>query len=239
MNLMLVANLAPPAARTAGEWWSTRDADAWPAPPPGAGRPAMLIPGFLAGDLSLRRMFTWLQSGGFVCAPSGMRWNVDCMERVAQSLEARLEEAVQREGQRALVVGQSRGGTLGRVLAVRRPDLVETLIALGSPVRDQLAVRPQVWLSIGAVGGLGTLGVPGLFSASCRNGSCCVEARGQLGEPFPDSVRFIAVYSRRDEVVKWEACLDPDAEHIEVETTHIGMGLDATVWDRLAAALAV
>jgi pimeloyl-ACP methyl ester carboxylesterase len=199
----------------------------------------MLIPGFLAGDLSLRRMSTWLQSGGFVCAPSGMRWNVDCMERVAQSLEARLEEAVEREGQRALIVGQSRGGTLGRVLAVRRPDLVETLVALGSPVTDQLAVRPQVWLSIGAVGGLGTLGVPGLFSASCRNGSCCARARKQLREPFPDSVRFVAVYSRRDEVVKWEACLDPDAEQIEVDTTHIGMGLDATVWDRLAAALAV
>ena len=195
-------------------------------------------PGVLAGDLSLRRMFTWLQSGGFVCAPSGMRWNVDCMERVAQTLEARLEEAVEREGQRALIVGQSRGGTLGRVLAVRRPDLVDTLVALGSPMIGQLAVRPQVWLSVGAVGGLGTLGVPGLFSLSCRNGSCCAGAREQLAEPFPDSVRFVAVYSRRDEVVKWEACLDPAAEQVEVGTTHIGMGLDATVWARVAAALA-
>ena len=198
----------------------------------------MLIPGFLAGDLSLRRMSTWLQSGGFVCAPSGMRWNVDCMERVAETLETRLAEAVEREGQRALIVGQSRGGTLGRVLAVRRPDLVDSLVALGSPVTDQLAVRPQVWLSIGAVGGLGTLGVPGLFSSSCRNGSCCAGAREQLAEPFPESVRFVAVYSRRDEVVKWEACLDPAAEQVEVETTHIGMGLDATVWTRVAAALA-
>jgi triacylglycerol lipase len=223
--------------RVAGEWWSTRARDGWPEPPAGDGRPAMLVPGFLAGDLSLRRMADWLGSGGFACAPTGMRWNVDCLEPAARAVEERLEAAVERHGAPALVVGQSRGGVLGRIIAVRRPDLVEALVTLGSPVLDQLAVHRRVWASIGAVGALGTLGVPGLFSTSCRTGDCCAGERDELAEPFPDGIEYVAVYSRRDEVVKWEACLDPAAEHLEVDTTHIGMGADAKVWRRIAAAL--
>jgi hypothetical protein len=38
-------------------------------------------------------------------------------------------------------------------------------------------------------------------------------------------------------VVKWEACLDPAAEAIEVDTTHLGMGFEAGVWRTLARAL--
>jgi triacylglycerol lipase len=196
-----------------------------------------LIPGFLAGDLSLRRMAAWLRSGGFVCTPTGMRWNVDCLEPAARSVERRLESAVRQSGRRALVVGQSRGGVLGRVIAARRPDLVHALVTLGSPILDQLAVRRPVWVSIGAVGGLGTLGVPGLFSASCRNGECCRQEREALRSPFPESVRFLAFYSRRDEVVRWEACVDPAAEQHEVSSTHLGMGLDARVWGKIGDAL--
>jgi hypothetical protein len=55
--------------------------------------------------------------------------------------------------------------------------------------------------------------------------------------PFPDEVEFLALYSRSDEVVRWEACLDPAAAHIEVPSSHVGMGMDVVVWRRLAAAL--
>lgn len=163
--------------------------------------------------------------------------NAACMEPLVQRLEDRLEQVVERNGRRAVVVGQSRGGTLGRVLAVRRPELVEVLVTLGSPMRDQLAVHRATWLSIGAVGLLGTLGVPGCFSITCRMGSCCARSRGELRAPFPDACRFLCFYSRSDEIVKWEACVDPAAEAIEVDTTHIGMGFDAEVWRSLARAL--
>ena len=49
------------------------------------------------------------------------------------------------------------------------------------------------------------------------------------------------VFSRRDGIVSWEACIDrssPYAEHVEVFSTHLGMGVDPDVWavtaDRLA-----
>jgi pimeloyl-ACP methyl ester carboxylesterase len=163
--------------------------------------------------------------------------NTGCMEPIVARLEARLMDIVERSGRPAVVLGQSRGGTLGRVLAVRRPELVDALVTLGSPARDQMAVHRAALLSIGAVGLLGTLGVPGCFSITCRNGECCARARGELLGPFPTTCRYISVYSKSDEIVKWEACLDPAAESVEVDTTHLGMGFDARVWRTLTRAL--
>lgn len=224
-------------ARLAREWWSTRRTEDWPAPPQGDGRPVLLIPGFLAGDQSLTRLAAWLRHGAFRTYRSGIAVNVDCMEPLASRLEARAEHVVARTGRRAVVVGQSRGGTLGRVLAVRRPDLVETLVTLGSPVRDQLAISPRTEVAVRTVSTLGTLGVPGLFSRSCAAGPCCARARSQVLRPFPGEVRYVAVVSSRDEVVRPDACGDPAAEQVDVATTHVGMGLDAGVWRALSVRL--
>jgi pimeloyl-ACP methyl ester carboxylesterase len=229
--------LFPPPPRVVREWRSTRDALDWPAPPIGAGRPVMLVPGFLAGDTSLTRMALWLRSGDFVLARSGITWNTGCMEQTVQRLERRLEEAVIAAGMPALLVGQSRGGSIGRALAVLRPDLVQTLVTLGSPLRDQLAVKPRVWPSIATVGVLGTLGVPNMFSLSCIRGDCCQRTREAVAAPFPAGVSFLSLYSRTDEVVRWQACLDPAATQIEVDTSHVGMGMARGVWTTLAAAL--
>lgn len=222
--------LTPPHPRVVSEWLSTRDPEQWPAPPAGDGRPVMLIPGFMAGDQSLTRMAVWLRTGGYVLARSGIRWNAGCMEPTVASVERRLERAVQRTGRRALLVGQSRGGSIARALSVLRPDLVQTLVTLGSPLRDQLAVHLQVWPSILAVGTLGTLGVPGMFSISCLNGDCCARTRKAMVAPFPDDITFVSIYSPTDEVVRWEACLDPAAVQVEVNVSHLGMGMAREVW---------
>ncbi|MDQ2700504.1 MAG: alpha/beta hydrolase [Actinomycetota bacterium] len=227
-----------PGVRMLDEWRSTSRSSGWPDPPEGDGRPATLIPGFLAGDPSLTRMAKWLRGGEFSLVRSGIRWNVDCMEKTVAAVEMRLEQAVERDGRRALVVGQSRGGVIGKVLAIRRPDLIETLVTLGSPLRSQTAVHPHVWPSIGLVGGLGSAGVPGLLTTSCVDGDCCRQARGDLGLRFPGDVRFISFYSKNDSVVRYEACLDPAAEQIEIESSHLGMGIDTRVWKILAGELA-
>jgi triacylglycerol lipase len=219
------------------EWMSTFDRRSWPEPPPGDGRPVLMIPGFLAGDPSLTRMAVWLRDGGYVPVRSGITANVACLEPMLGALQSRLQEAVDRAGRPALVVGQSRGGCVGRALAVMRPDLVDTLVTLGSPLRDQLAVHAHVYPSIVAVTALGTAGVPGMFSISCLRGDCCVGPRDALRAPLPDHVRFLSLYSRSDEVVRWRACLDPAADNLEVDASHIGMGVARSVWTAVADAL--
>ena len=230
--------LAPSRPRLVAEWLSTTDRRRWPQAPSGDGRPVMLIPGFLAGDQSLTRMAVWLRTGGFLLARSGIRWNVDCMEPIVQSVETRLEREVSAAGCRAVIVGQSRGGSIARAMAVLRPDLVETVVTLGSPLLDQLAIRARTWPSVLGVGLLGTIGVPGLFSWSCFAGDCCARSVTAALAPFPPTVRFISVYSRSDEIVRWEACLDPAAVHIEVDASHLGMGVSRNVWLAVGGELA-
>jgi triacylglycerol lipase len=231
--------LTPPGPRVVGEWLSTFDHEHWPAPPAGDGRPVMLVPGFMAGDQTLTRMAVWLRTGGFVLARSGIAWNTRCMEPTVIDLEHRLELAVQRTGQRALLVGQSRGGTICRSLATLRPDLVESLVTLGAPLRNQLSVKPRIWPTILTVGTLGSLGVPGMFSFNCIRGDCCARTRRAVVAPFPDEVEFVSLFSRSDEVVNWESCLDPAAIQVEVDVSHIGMGFSREVWDAIADELRV
>ncbi|HET9101936.1 MAG TPA: alpha/beta hydrolase [Solirubrobacteraceae bacterium] len=230
--------LAPPPPRVLTEWMSTRDPRHWPDAPDGDGQPVMLVPGFMAGDTSLTRMALWLRGGGYTLARSGINRNTGCMEETIESLENRLEQTVDRLGRRSLLIGQSRGGVIGRALAVLRPDLVETLVTLGSPLRDQLAVKARIWPSLITVGALGTVGVPNMFGVSCLRGDCCERSREAVAAPFPGAVRFLSFYSRTDEIVRWSACLDPAAKQIEVQTSHIGMGMAREVWSQMTAALA-
>jgi len=208
------------------------------AVPRGDGAPVMLIAGFLAGDASLGPMAAWLSRIGYRPCRAGIRVNVDCSGRASARLESELERRAEKHGRPVTIVGQSRGGTMARALAVRRPDLVKAIICLGSPIRDQLAVHPWVRMQIVTLGLLGTLGVPGLLSRECAGGECCGEVRRELEAPFPADVGFTSIYSRSDGIVDWRSCLDPAAHHVEIESSHIGMAVNAEVFRAVASALA-
>ena len=111
------------------------------------------------------------------------------------------------------------------------PDAVDTRV---SGARQHATSLPTSIL-VRVLATLGTAGIPGLFSRRCLDGQCCETSREQLTHPVPGAVRYIALYSRDDAVVSWEACLDPDAELVEVGGTHSGMGMNAAVWSRIAA----
>jgi pimeloyl-ACP methyl ester carboxylesterase len=168
-----------------------------------------------------------------------MRANVDCTTRALDRLEGELERLAERDGTKVAVVGQSRGGAMARLLAVRRPDLVRSIVCLGSPLTDQLAVHPLVRAQVTAVGFLGTIGVPGLFGRGCLAGDCCAGTRDLAEAPFPEGVEFTSVYSRTDGIVDWRSCLDPAARHVEVRASHVGMAVNAEVFRAVGEALAL
>jgi triacylglycerol lipase len=204
----------------------------------GRGRPALLIPGFMAGDGSMSLMSDWLRRAGYRPSRAGMLANVGCAGVGHSRLEERLEQLVAEQGQRAVVIGQSRGGSMAKVLAVRRPDLVCGLVTLGSPHVDPLAVHPLVRLQVEAVSRLGSLGAPGLFKRSCLDGECCSSFWEDLARTLAAGVGFVAVYSRSDGIVDWHACLDPAAdEQVEIGASHCGMAVSSAGWRAVAGAL--
>jgi triacylglycerol lipase len=200
-------------------------------------RAVMLIPGFLTGDQSLGFLGSWLKRSGHRTRRAGMRLNVDCSEAAMGRLEGCLERFCDEQGEQVFIVGQSRGGTFARVLAVRRPDLVRGVVTLGSPLLAPMAVHPVVWFHGAALAALGTVGVPGVASHSCVLGSCCNDFTRDLSGEFPARVRFVSVYSRSDGIVDWRACLDPAAHHVEVNSTHCGMSVHGEVFDIVSRAL--
>lgn len=204
----------------------------------GRGQPVLLIPGFLVGDGSLRLMTGWLRRTGHHTSKAGIRLNVDCSETVVERVEDRLEQLVERQGLRAAVVGQSRGGTFAKVLAQRRPDLVAGIVTLGTPRLDPSAIHRLVRLQLDAVATLGTLGAPGLFRRSCLEGDCCSRFWEQYSAPMRRGIGYVSIYSRSDGIVDWRACLDASAEHVEVAASHCGMGMNRNAYAAIAAALA-
>lgn len=202
------------------------------------GQPVLLIPGFLAGDDSLGLMTRWLRKTGHHTRKAGMRSNVNCSEAAYERLAERLECLAETRGERVAIVGQSRGGNFAKVLAVRHPDLVSGIVTLGSPQLDPYDIHPFVRAQVYAVGTLGTIGVPGLFKHSCKWGKCCHGFWEDLQKPLRDDVGYLSVYSKSDGVVRWRSCLDPAAEQLEIQASHIGMAVSPRAWRAVASALA-
>jgi pimeloyl-ACP methyl ester carboxylesterase len=202
------------------------------------GQPVLLIPGFLAGDDSLGLMTQWLRRTGHRTRSAGIRSNVDCSSASAERLAERLECLAETTGQKVAIIGQSRGGNLAKVLAVRNPELVSGIVTLGSPQLDPFDVHPIVRMHVYAVGTLGTLGVRGLFKHRCKTGDCCRTFWEELAGPMPAGVGYLSVYSKTDGVVRWRSCLDPAAEHLEIDASHVGMAVAPRAYRAIAGALA-
>jgi len=197
-----------------------------PAPEP---LPVLLIPGFMAGDASLSFLAGWLRRRGHTVHGSGMLINVGCAGRELERLEEKLSEIKSP----AIVIGQSRGGTLARALAADHPEQVAGLVTLGSPVLDPLAVSSSVLRTVRSVARLGDLGMPGVFSSECADGACCSDFYAALRAPLDPGIPALAVYSTSDGIVDWRACLDPYAECVEVDGSHCGMAVNPEVYREL------
>ncbi|MER5268007.1 alpha/beta fold hydrolase [Actinosynnema sp. NPDC002837] len=202
----------------------------------GRGLGVLLVPGFGFGDWSLRLARTWLSKRGY--APIGARigMNVGCTSELVDRLERRLEKHAEATGGRVVLLGQSRGGGLARLVSVRRPELVRGLVMLASPVLDQLGAHPSVMRVARTMARLSSAGVPGLLDQDCFAGTCYDTNSAAMAQPL--KVPAIAVFSRNDLIAPWELCADPCADCVEVNSTHTGMGLDPEVYRLLAPRLA-
>jgi pimeloyl-ACP methyl ester carboxylesterase len=193
--------------------------------PRGDGHGVLVLPGLLASDSSTALLRQYLRLLGYQVRGWSLGRNLGPTEDVLDELPAILSSLVNETGGPASLVGWSLGGIYAREIARRHPPLVRQVITLGSPFAmadfDQThadrAYERQARLHAAA-------GVP---------------TRAELRRPIP--VPSTAVYSRRDGIVSWQGCVEPETdlhENVEVRCAHLGFGVDpATLWliaDRLA-----
>ena len=197
--------------------------------PRGHGRPVLLIPGFLAGDSSLSVMGDWLRRVDYYAELPGITLNVRYSEVVMKTLTLRLVDLYAWMGTRVILVGHSRGGILAKVLSHRHPEMVERVVTLGSPIGDPYDVHPITMAGVRIAHALNMVRYARTASVEKRF------LRDLAAEP---KVPTTSIYSKTDGIVHWEACLRPDVDALEVDGSHVGLGVNSEVYAILARLLA-
>jgi len=189
----------------------------------GLGR-LVLVGGFATPARKMRPMADALTGLGHPCTVVCHRSGLDCSERSYRVLAAEVEAAVRADGEKATLVGFSRGGQFARVLAVRRPELVRALVTLGTPVTGRLGLlRPATRTKIIVLGVLGSLGVPSVVTLNCLGGGCCGGFWRDLTRPVPREIPLVSVVGTRDRTVGDAVSRDPHAKLMTVEGGHLDL----------------
>lgn len=192
--------------------------------PGGNGETIVLVPGLLADDSSLLVLRWFLRSLGYQAVGWGMGFNLGDVELIAEKLRPRLLAIAQAAQSKITLIGWSLGGLLSREFAREHPDLVEQVITMGTPVMGgaRYTVAARYYRHI--------LG----FDLDD------MEEQLRDRDLVPLKVPVCALYSRRDGIVSWQACIDSrhhHIEHVEVDTTHLGFGLCPEVYEIIARKL--
>jgi len=127
---------------------------------------------------------------------------------------------------------------MARAVAAQRPDLVDGIITLGSPMLAPGAVHRLLAFDIALLVALQRVGVAALMGIDCTSGECARTSWERAQTSLAASVGFTSVFSRRDGIVDWRSCLDPGAEAVEVSSSHLGMAVDPDVFDLVAGVIA-
>jgi pimeloyl-ACP methyl ester carboxylesterase len=173
-------------------------------------RTVILLPGFGAGPRSMRVMESFLRRRGHRVRDWGLGVNSGDARRLRAQLQGVVDASIRTHGEPVVLVGWSLGGYIAREYARERPDGVRRIITLGSPV----------------------IGGPRYTATAARYRSQghdldAIEQAVKDRYATPLRVPVAALYSRRDGIVAWQACIDhwsPDVRHIEVNETHVGLG---------------
>jgi pimeloyl-ACP methyl ester carboxylesterase len=177
----------------------------------GAGRPVLVLPGFLASDRSTRMLRAGLVEAGFDVHGWMLGRNFGVREDTLDRIDARVKRIAAHNPAPLTIVGWSLGGLIAREYAKHAPKNITRVVTLGSPFsgdpRANHAWRLYEWIARHPVD------APPI---DCR-----------LGEKPP--VETIALWSGRDGVVCASSARGETGEadrQVELTCSHMGFALD-------------
>ena len=212
---------------------------AWPllaTAPHGDGHPVLLLPGFMANELTLVALKAFMAGRGYDVQTWGLGRNVGFQRRHAQALEQKIRHLHHQTGRKVSLVGWSLGGVFALYGAHQAPECVRQIITLGSPIN----VDPAGSQSPPLVKALYRM-----IAHPLGPSAHVMQPRAKkLREHLLPGVPMTCLYSLSDGVVPpQEATIDaPNAddgyENIRVQGSHTGLGFNAMVLCILADRLA-
>ena len=179
--------------------------------------PILVIPGFMASNISTRVLRRLLNKTGFEAIDWGLGRNYANLEDL-DVLEKMVNEIFESKGTKLTIIGWSLGGIYARRLGVIHSEKIRRVVTLGSPYRHLKTPNYATWLFE-------------FIQRFRRNSDAEPSWIADLNRPIP--VPSVAFYSKLDGIVPWEACMDMDdpTEHrnIEVQSSHLGFGVNKEV----------
>ncbi|HTT10644.1 MAG TPA: alpha/beta hydrolase [Burkholderiaceae bacterium] len=180
--------------------------------PQGDGHPVIVLPGLGAGDLTTLPLRAFLSDRGYTPYAWSQGFNLGPRQGVLARLRALVKEVVQSHGTRVSLVGWSLGGVYARELAKEFTADVRCVITLGSPFA----------------------GHPCATNARLLFEFLNEDQRGHHPKKLAQlrkapRVPTTSIYSRTDGIVAWQCSIndpEPHTENIEVQASHLGMGLN-------------
>jgi pimeloyl-ACP methyl ester carboxylesterase len=192
--------------------------------PKGDKHPVIVLPGFLASDLSTKPLRSFLKLKGYSSHGWGLGRNlgthiVGGQNIVSDELLNKVIEMSVRHEKKVSLVGWSLGGILAREIARTIPDCIRQVITLGSPFNGPQGSAPVAAKMFELINGNLAQREPEAISRIIP----------------PPEVPSTAIFSRSDGVAHWHACKNNDhhghdlSENIEVKGSHLGLGHNAQV----------
>ena len=185
------------------------------------GDPVLVVPGFGTGDGATVVLRTHLEASGFEVHTWNLGINRGPRPGVMRALSERVRAIARASRRPVQLVGWSLGGLMARVVAGRLPETVTRVVALGSPLSAD-PKSSRLSLIYGAITGRTV-------------GHSTVRSMLRDGARAP----VTSIYSRNDGVVAWQASAVAPGEcrTCEVDSTHLGMMIDADVHELVAKEL--
>lgn len=185
--------------------------------------PVLVLPGYGTSNVStapLRSYLTWLGYRAHGWTAGRNRGNVAAILPLVQEQVSRLRKGYT---QPVHLIGWSLGGIVPREVARDDPDSVRQVISMGSPI----------------IGGPKYTSLARIY---LRDGADVEETERRIAEREQRSIRVpvASIHSKRDGIVGWQASIDhntPHADNVEVDTTHLGLGISPEVYKLLASKL--
>ena len=183
----------------------------------------LLIPGYGADEKALWTLRRYLGSLGYDARDWGLGRNLGNPQKSLPPVIEVVRELVAETVRPVKLVGWSLGGFIAREVARERPDLVEQVVTLGTPV----------------VGGPRFT----IFAGAYRRRGYDLEAiqsEIERRNATPIRVPVTAIVARHDGIVSPEACVDrsPGVDILEISTSHIGLLWSPAVYRAVARTLA-
>jgi pimeloyl-ACP methyl ester carboxylesterase len=189
----------------------------------GDGHPVLVLPLMFGSDFNTLPLRGYLAGRGYAVSAWGQGVNLGPRAGVFDACRDRLGELFAEHRRPVSLVGWSLGGLYARALALAAPEQVRQVICLGTPIGGD-PCPADIWRTYERLTG-DPMGLP--------------PGLGDLHGPLP--VPATSIYSRSDGIVPFEHSREPAgaaAENIEVESSHLGLGVHPltlyAVADRLA-----